>query len=75
MEGLPTLELKLDPNGVSAPAIRTVGLTVHVVATCLRAVAADDLSPPDMHSEFMGYNSKHRTFRWKSGENSSRTGF
>lgn len=50
-----TLHIELNPNGVAAPAQRAVAVASQVVGICLRGLANDDLSPPEMRGEFMGY--------------------
>lgn len=49
------LYIKLHPNGVAAPAQRAVIVASQVVGICLRALANDDLSPPEMRGGFIGY--------------------
>ncbi|WP_053240021.1 hypothetical protein [Pleomorphomonas koreensis] len=51
----PALQITLNPNGVAAPAQRTVIIATQVVATALRALANDDLSPPEMQGGPLGY--------------------
>ena len=53
---MPRMELRLDPNGVAGAAQRIVTFAVHAVATYLRALTGENLSPPDMNSDFVGYN-------------------
>lgn len=55
MSELPRLEVTLDPNGVAAPAQRAVIIASQVVGICLRGLANDDLSPPEMQGGFIGY--------------------
>lgn len=50
-----TVQLLLNPNGVSEPAQRVVVIASQVVGTALRALARDDLSPPVMTGEHLGY--------------------
>ena len=50
------LKLNLNPNGVAAPAQRIARVASHAVATCLRALVHDDLTPPDMRGGLLGYN-------------------
>ena len=50
-----TLNIQLNPNGVAAPTQRAVIIASRVVGTCLRALANDDLSLPEMKGGYMGY--------------------
>lgn len=45
----------LDRNGVAAPAQGVVMIASQVVGTCLRALANDDLSPPELQRGFMSF--------------------
>lgn len=49
------LHIELNPNGVAAPAQRAVIIASQVVGICLRGLANEDLSPPEMRGGFMGY--------------------
>ena len=49
------LHIELNPNGVAAPAQRVVIIASQVVGTCLRALANDDLSTPEMKGGYLGY--------------------
>lgn len=49
------LQITLNPNGVAQPAQRVVIIASQVVGTALRALAKDDLSPPDMQGGHWGY--------------------
>lgn len=49
------LQITLNPNGVAEPAQRVVIIASQVVGTALRALANDDLSPPDMQGGHWGY--------------------
>lgn len=49
------LTIELNPNGVAAPAQRAVIIASQVVGICLRGLANDDLSPPEMRGGFIGY--------------------
>ena len=49
------LHITLNPNGVAAPAQRAVLVASQVVGICLRGLANDDLSPPEMRGGFIGY--------------------
>lgn len=51
----PALQITLQPNGVAAPAQRVVIIASQVVATALRALTNDDLSPPEMQGGLWGY--------------------
>jgi hypothetical protein len=55
MDELPRLEIKLDPNGVSAPAQRVVIIASQVVGTALRALDSDDLAIPEMQGHQFGF--------------------
>ena len=55
MTEAPPLEITLNPNGVAEPAQRVVNIASHVVGTALRALAKDDLSPPEMKGSHWGY--------------------
>lgn len=50
-----TLHIELNPNGVAAPAQQAVILSSQVVGICLRGLANDDLTPPEMQGGFIGY--------------------
>ena len=52
---LKALHITLNPNGVAAPAQRAVVIASQVVGICLRGLANDDLSPPEMQGGFIGY--------------------
>lgn len=52
----PVFRLNLNANAVAAPAQRVARLASHAVATSLRALEHDALTPPDMQGGFMGYN-------------------
>lgn len=45
----------LNPNGVAAPAQRVATIASQVVGTCLRALANDDLSPPELQGGSISY--------------------
>jgi hypothetical protein len=45
----------LDRDGVAAPAQRVVMIASQVVGTCLRALANEDLSPPELQGGFISY--------------------
>jgi hypothetical protein len=49
------LHIELNPNGVAASAQRVVIIASQVVGTCLRALANDDLSRPEMKGGYWGY--------------------
>lgn len=49
------LQITLNPNGVAEPAQRVVIIASQIVGTALRALANDDLSPPDMQGGHWGY--------------------
>lgn len=49
------LQISLNPNGVAAPAQRAVVIASQVVGICLRGLATDDLSQPEMRGGFIGY--------------------
>ncbi len=49
------LHIELNPNGVAAPAQRALIIASQVVGICLRGLANDDLSPPEMQGGFIGY--------------------
>lgn len=49
------LHIELNPNGVAAPAHRAVIIASQVVGICLRGLANDDLSPPEMQGGSVGY--------------------
>ena len=49
------LELKLDPNGVAAPAYRAVAFTSRLVAACLAAFENDELAEPILQAGPVAY--------------------
>lgn len=49
------IHITLYPDGVAAPAQRVVAIATQVVATCLRALASDDLAPAAVKGGFVGY--------------------
>jgi hypothetical protein len=52
---MPQLHVRLDPNGVAAPAQRAALIASDVVAACLGAVAEGELSKPEMPDQFISY--------------------
>jgi hypothetical protein len=53
-----TLQITLQPDGVSAPAHRVVAMASQVVGTCLRALDADDCVEPLSWGGTFGYQFK-----------------
>lgn len=49
------LHITLNPNGVAEPAQRVVIIASQVVATALRALEKDDVSPPEMRGGHLEY--------------------
>lgn len=49
------LMMKLDPSGVANTLKRAVLVTTDTVGTCIRALAKDDLSPPELRAGSLGY--------------------
>lgn len=50
------LQVTLNKDGVAAPVLRAAVLATSVVGTSLRALSNDDLSPPELKSDFMSFS-------------------
>jgi hypothetical protein len=55
MTEMKAVHIELNPNGVAAPAQSVVIIASQVVGRCLKALANDDLSAPDMKEGYWGY--------------------